>query len=319
MNSPRTEQDGTPLDDAARAGWMYYVGRMTQDQIAKELGVSRQRAQRLVSRAVAEGLVHVRLDHRIADCMSLEVELAQRFDLKVTRVAPHQGGSDDPNPAIAPVAASVAERFLGSEEPLVIAVGTGRALRSMAEEITKRDCPHHRLVSLIGNISPDGTASNYDVIMRIADKVGAPYYPMPLPVFVESAHARELFYGLKQVQVVEKLASDADVTFVGVGQMDMTAPMMVDGFVDAQTRNELEDAGATGEIASWVYDSNGEYIDSLHNQRIGGLRAGANPNGLVIGIAGGKAKVPAIKAALKGRLINGLVTDERTARQVLGL
>ena len=52
-------------DEAARAGWLYYVGGLTQDQIASELGVSRQRAQRLVSRAMAEGLIHVRLNHRI--------------------------------------------------------------------------------------------------------------------------------------------------------------------------------------------------------------------------------------------------------------
>ena len=32
----------------------------------------------------------------------------------------------------------------------------------------------------------------------------------------------------------------------------------------------------------------------------------------------GPAKVPAIKAALAGRLINGLITDEATARTVLG-
>jgi DNA-binding transcriptional regulator LsrR (DeoR family) len=31
----------SPQDDAARAGWLYYVGGMTQDQIAAELGVSR--------------------------------------------------------------------------------------------------------------------------------------------------------------------------------------------------------------------------------------------------------------------------------------
>jgi DNA-binding transcriptional regulator LsrR (DeoR family) len=34
-------------------------------------------------------------------------------------------------------------------------------------------------------------------------------------------------------------------------------------------------------------------------------------------VAGGRAKCPAIKAALKGRLINGLVTDEHTARFIL--
>ena len=37
------ESEPSQSDDAARAGWLYYVAGMTQDQIAKELGVSRQR------------------------------------------------------------------------------------------------------------------------------------------------------------------------------------------------------------------------------------------------------------------------------------
>jgi DNA-binding transcriptional regulator LsrR (DeoR family) len=37
----------------------------------------------------------------------------------------------------------------------------------------------------------------------------------------------------------------------------------------------------------------------------------------VIGVAAGAAKVSAILAALKGRLINGLVTDEATAQALL--
>jgi len=51
----RAEAEITTLDEAARAGWLSYVGGLTQDQIAAELGVSRQRVQRLVSRALAEG------------------------------------------------------------------------------------------------------------------------------------------------------------------------------------------------------------------------------------------------------------------------
>ncbi|MDZ7927118.1 MAG: MarR family transcriptional regulator [Agrobacterium sp.] len=45
------------LDDAARAGWLYYVAGRTQDEIAAAMGISRQSAQRLVSLSVAEGLV----------------------------------------------------------------------------------------------------------------------------------------------------------------------------------------------------------------------------------------------------------------------
>ena len=69
------DPDTSKHDDAARAGWMYYVGGMTQDQIATALGVSRQRAQRLVSRAMAEGLIHVRLEHKIGSCLVAEAAL----------------------------------------------------------------------------------------------------------------------------------------------------------------------------------------------------------------------------------------------------
>jgi DNA-binding transcriptional regulator LsrR (DeoR family) len=39
----------------------------------------------------------------------------------------------------------------------------------------------------------------------------------------------------------------------------------------------------------------------------------------VIGIAQGKRKIPAMRAALKGGLINGVITDEASAEQLLSL
>lgn len=77
----RGENTITRHDEAARAGWLYYVAGNTQDQIAAKLGVSRQSAQRLVSLAVSEGLIKVRLDHPIAKCMELADWLAKRFSL----------------------------------------------------------------------------------------------------------------------------------------------------------------------------------------------------------------------------------------------
>jgi DNA-binding transcriptional regulator LsrR (DeoR family) len=54
--SSASDQETSRLDDAARAGWLYYVAGNTQDEIARKLGVSRQSAQRLVSLAVSEKL-----------------------------------------------------------------------------------------------------------------------------------------------------------------------------------------------------------------------------------------------------------------------
>ena len=84
----KADHDGLRLDEAARAGWLYYVAGNTQDQIARKLGISRQAAQRLVSLAISERLIKVRLDHPIARCMELAAALKMRYDLRFCDVAP---------------------------------------------------------------------------------------------------------------------------------------------------------------------------------------------------------------------------------------
>jgi DNA-binding transcriptional regulator LsrR (DeoR family) len=46
MVAPESEK--SRLDEAARAGWLYFIAGHTQDEIAKMLQVSRASAQRLV-------------------------------------------------------------------------------------------------------------------------------------------------------------------------------------------------------------------------------------------------------------------------------
>ncbi|TMV86322.1 sugar-binding transcriptional regulator [Thioclava sp. BHET1] len=319
MTLTGNDTEASTLDQAARAGWLYYVGGMTQDHIARELGISRQRAQRLVSRAVAERLVHVRLEHPVAACLELEQALRRQFGLSCCRVAPRLGGTADPVRTIAPIAAQEVERYLRSREPKVFAVGTGRALRATVEEMTLLDATQHRLVSLIGNIAPDGSASFFDVIMRIADKVRARHYPMPVPVLSETRELTETFRSLPQVRLVRDLARVADVSFVGVGQMGGNAPLLEDGFVGAEELNAMQQQGAVGEIVGWVFDAEGRYLEVGTNLRVGSVRIDPRAGAEVIGIAGGAVKIPAIRAALRGRILNGLITDEDTARALLVL
>ena len=41
MSQSRFTPETTRLDDAARAGWLYYVAGNTQDEIAKKLGLAK--------------------------------------------------------------------------------------------------------------------------------------------------------------------------------------------------------------------------------------------------------------------------------------
>ena len=75
--------------------------------------------------------------------------------------------------------------------------------------------------------------------------------------------------------------------------------------------------GAVGEITGWAYDAKGKLIKGGTNRRLTSIPPQAPAQTTTIAAAVGQAKVPAIKAALAGHLINGLITDEVTARAIL--
>ncbi len=313
----KSDYDTGKLDDAARAGWLYYIAGNTQDEIARKLRVSRQTAQRLVSLAVSEKLIKVRLDHAIGHCLELSEKLKQVFGIDFCEVVPSDFESNSETLGVAEAAAGELERYLVSQHPVIVAMGTGRMLRAMVEQLTPMDCPQHKVVSLVGNIAPDGSASLFDVVSRIGDRVRATHYPMPLPVIATTVHEKSLLLAQKPLRNVIELAHQADVTFVGVGTVDDDAALLRDGFVRSDEIRALVRAGAVGEIIGWAFDAKGKLIDGLTNDRVLSVSLEQPASRRVIGVAMAPPRLRAIKGALQGKLINGLITNERLAGLLL--
>ncbi len=316
-NMAKRSELGGRLDDAARAGWLYYVAGRTQDEIAAAMGISRQSAQRLVSLAVAERLIKVRLDHPIAACLELGRDLTRKYGLKYVDIVPSDPASSSTTVGIAEAGAAEIERWLKKSDPIVLAIGTGRTLKAAVDQLPALDCPQHRVVSLTGNIGPDGSAAYYNVVFSMADAIKARHFPMPLPVLVSSSEERELLHQQALVRSTLALGAQADVTFVGVGELGPDAPLCVDGFLAAEEMEKLMASGAAGEICGWIFDGEGRLLDDPVNERVASVPIPSRQTSMVIGIAMGKRKSRAIAGALKGGLLNGVITDEATAEFLL--
>ncbi|RDE09939.1 sugar-binding transcriptional regulator [Pelagibacterium lacus] len=314
---PRQDTSRSKLDDAARAGWLYYVAGNTQDEIAAKLGVSRQSAQRLVSLAISEKLIKVRLDHPIAACLELAARLKDRFGLSFAEIVPSDPGHPDTTLGVADATAAQLERRLASPEPTILGVGTGRTLKAAVELLPEMDCPQHKIVSLTGNIAPDGSAAFYNVIFSLADKVKAPSFPMPLPVIAASEREKTLLHQQVGIEKNLALAREADVWFVGIGDLGPNAPLYEDGFVTRSELKALQKAGAVGEMLGWVYDAQGQLVAGMTNERVASAPLPSAETAMVIAAARGRDKVEAIGAAMRRGLVGGLITDEDTAARLL--
>ena len=234
------------LEQAARAAWLAHVGGLTQDEIARNMGISRQAAQRLVAQAQAAGIVKVRIDHPLTACLNLGAALRDRFGLRLAGVAPSGTGLA----GVARAVADMIERELLRPEPITLAVGTGRTLRAAVEQMGRIDCPRHRIVSLSGNIAPDGSAAYFNVLFSLSELVTARSFPLMVPVIAANAAERAALHRQPGNIRVMQMAAGADTAIVGLGTFGPDAPLRKDGFLTAE---EIADRQAPAPWArSWA-------------------------------------------------------------------
>jgi len=249
--------------------------------------------------------------------MELAARLKDLFHLAYCEVVPVDPAAPLSTAGIAERAANILESTLRAEKPVIVALGTGRAVRAAVERVSPIDRPNHQIVSLVGNISADGSASFFDTVGRLADRTRARHYPTPLPFLMSSAAERDQMLSIDPIAKVRAVAAKADLRLIGIGQMDQRAQIHVDGFVSREELLEMMRLGAVGEVTGWAFNAQGRIIDGGTNRRLTSIPPQVPAETLTIGAAVGPAKVSAIRAALKGRLINGLITDEATAVAIL--
>nr|WP_284503018.1 MULTISPECIES: sugar-binding transcriptional regulator [unclassified Caballeronia] len=303
---------------ATRAAWLYYVAGNTQNEIAEKLQISRPVAQRLVAFAVEKNLIRVRVDHQIADCLSLAKQLSDRYGLAMCEVVPIDGDSNEQvDRKLAVAGAQVMERYLVDEKPLVVSISSGRTLKAVVAQIGQLERPQHRLVSLVGAIAHDGSSNRYDVAQQLSEKTGGKHFMLPAPLMADSEAERAQWCNHRLYRIVDALAQKADVAFVGIGNVGINCPLHEDGFISNAEVHELMKAGAVAELLGLPIDANGARVDSKTGARATSLRIDSPPKRPTIGFAGGERKRAALVAALKGKWLSGLVTDELCARAAL--
>lgn len=114
------------------------------------------------------------------------------------------------------------------------------------------------------------------------------------------------------------MAVQADVAVVGIGRPAPGSILMQSGIITNKELEQLQQRGAVGDIILRFFDADGQPVKHKINSRIIGLdldQLKQIPR--VIGVAGGADKLEVIRAALRGKLIDVLVTDDETTVRLL--
>jgi DNA-binding transcriptional regulator LsrR (DeoR family) len=209
------------------------------------------------------------------------------------------------------------ESYLDEVEPKIIALGSGQTIKAVIGELNTFERPQHRLLSLVGTIARDGASNPYDAALQAAEKIGSKCFLLPAPLLADSSEERKQWCRHRLYKVVEELSNEADVAFVGIGDMGIGCPMHRDGFITKEEVRELVKAGAVGDNLGWTFSQAGEPVPISIQERVTSIQLPRPSKKPVIAFAGGEHKAQAVLGALHGQWINGLVTDETCARAIL--
>ena len=294
---------------ATKAAWYYYMEDNTQAQIADVMGVSRAKVIRLLEEARAQGIVQFSFRKNDSQRVSAEQLLIDRFGLKDAFVVPTPLDSSAINQSIAQGAAHYVSDHL--REDGYLNIGYGDTVSRMLGFLAKNREESLNVVSLTGGVS------------YYLPSVGTTAYSMhlfltPSPLVVSSRQVRDALLDEKSLQDVSTMTEYADMSVVGIGAAVEGATVLRNGILNEGELTVLKMQGAVGDVLNHFMDKDGNLIQTEIEDRVistdlDKLRQLKN----VVGVAGGKDKVTAIKAVLNGGYLNVLITDSDTAAELL--
>ena len=304
---------------AIRAAWLHYAGGLTQAAVAKRLGVPSVKAHRLIARAVDAGMVRVSIDGAIVECVELEQALCRRFGLGFCEVAPDLGEEGLPLRSLGMAGASWLRREVELAGPEgVIGLGHGRTLAAAVQQLPRLDAAGLRFVSLIGGLTRKYAANPYDVMHTMAARTGAQSFVLPVPFYANSAEDRAVLLAQPGVRDIFDMARDAPLKVVGIGTADAGAQSVSSGMIEPREIAEITQVGGLGEMLGHFFDAKGRVLETALTARLLAVDLEGPKAARIVAMAGGPGKVAAVAAVLASGHLHGLITDEATARALLG-
>ncbi len=299
----------------ARVAWLYFIGGMTQQQIAREMGITRLRVNRLIGQVRTEGAISIKLNLPLAENVALEEALKERFGLLDAAVLPTMPDYADIQRTIGEAAGRMLETHL--EHFKGIGVGWGRTLSHAGRCIRSEHSDLTHVVSLMGARTRGSGSNTIEVATSIANVLGMECYYLTAPLYCRSAQVLNALLEDDDLALTMERAERVEVALVACGDLSERSSVMQLGIVQ-EMQAELLDCGAVGDVLGCFLDAEGRIVDHpLNRTRVALSPEALRDKPVSILASGGRNKLQILHASLRGGYFNHLVTDEETARALV--
>lgn len=304
----------------AKVARMYYQHGLTQSEITNRLNVHQSTVSRLLKRAEKEGIVRISLTVPSGTHPDVEEALQAAFGLREAIVVDSVSDEEQIVRDLGAAAAFYVETTVRSTDVIGISSWSAALLAMVEAMHPNTRSQGARVLQILGGVgNPDAEAHATLLTRRLANLIAGTATLLPAPGVVGSAEARRVLLRDPFVQEATALFNSVTLALVGIGAIAPSKMLAASGNIFApQELDLLRSRGAVGDICLHFFDAAGKPVatpldDRVISMNLQQLRQVKR----VVGIAGGSRKTEAIRSALRGRLVNVLITDRGTAERLL--
>ncbi len=316
MARPKNNKDLRLLTKVSK---LYYEDGLNQDDIVARMHISRSTISRILKQARDEGIVKIVVIPPSGTYANLERKIEQKFQIEEAIIA-NVDAVDSPQVIaheLGGAAANYLQRVLGPEE--VVGVSWGYTIRGMVSALEPGDYPKVQVVQMTGGIGkPESEAHATELCRKMANLLSCKLALLPAPGVVYNQQTRDAYLTDEYVQTAMKLLPCITLAFVGIGSLNSYTIATRDETILTQADiDQVKKKGAVGDIALRFFDKEGRLVHSELDERVIGIDLdNLKKIPRLVGVAGGSNKAEAIHAALRGGLIDVLITDQVTAEEL---
>lgn len=297
---------------------MYFLQGKNQAEIAKQVGMTRSNVSRLLKEARKSGIIDIQINRPIKENLGIAQRMVERFNL----ISARSVNVDQSDQRLEKLGRIAAEELLKQLKPgQILGTAWGTGISATVDQLKATlSIPGLKVIQLLGALSAH--IKDYDghgIVRRLEEKLGAEGIYLNAPFFVEDKTVASLILETKSLNEPLRMVKKAGVAMLGVGSLDLDhCSYYLAGYLSRDEIQALQEAGAVGDVCAVFFDRDGNLVDHELKKRMVGVSAQdlmAIP--IRVAAAGGQAKVEPILGALRGGLINVLITDSATALEVL--
>lgn len=300
----------------------YYCFDLAQKEIAKRENISRPHVSRLLKKAKERGIVTIDVQKpNSLSSLQLAEKLKELTGLEIVEVAScnqfQYTNSIELSKVISDFAATSLVKYLYGCK--YIGVGIGKTLYLTVKKMMPLDLKGANIVPLIGVAKKCQSSMQCNLLVSLlADVTKSTGYFTNLPIVVdESELDNELF--LTRYRELQNEWEKVEVAIVGLGSpyKSIKKEFILNEATDAYKQIIAKSKNVGDLLVSYFRRDGSEVVvrSSYRKVSISISQLSKIPN--VICLAGGKDKLLGILTAIENKYINGLITDNYTASELI--